>query len=588
MQAGLFVPARDVLRQLLHVNPGMVQARWLLGGALLNTGDFAGAEREARTAIGNASGVPALHGLLGDALASQGRMQEADAALRQALRHDSAFVPAIASLAKVMLAQQRAQDAMILIDDLGTRIQLAPPLLLLRAQALLALGNHADAAVAFQHTLDAAPTLGAAEFGLAVALAGCAQPAAAESAARRAIAKGASDPETHFVLARSLLALGRLDEAEDTFRGAVALAPGYVAAQTNLMELIWMRTGDVDAAARELDAALSRAPDAVALHAVKARLLEAADDPEGALAELDAGLARDEHNVDLHIAVSQIALKCDAERALAHAERARALVADNPLTITLYGNALLASGRPKQAQTFASRLLAIDPDDGLGIAMRATAWRMLEDPHYQELADYGQFVRPGLIDTPEGWPDLAAYLDDLAKELLQRRILYTHPVGQSLRHGAQTDLVPDQSTTPAIRAFTQAIDGPIGRYMQAIGHGTDVLRRRNTGRYRIEGMWSVNLRPGGYHFNHFHPDGWLSSACYISIPPAVTSKGREGWLQFGEPAFPTRPPLAPEYFVRPEPGLLVLFPSWMWHGTVPFSGDEQDFRLTIAFDVVPA
>ena len=34
-------------------------------------------------------------------------------------------------------------------------------------------------------------------------------------------------------------------------------------------------------------------------------------------------------------------------------------------------------------------------------------------------------------------------------------------------------------------------------------------------------------------------------------------------------------------------GLLVLFPSWMWHGTVPFSGGEQDRRLTIAFDVVP-
>ncbi|MEO8925573.1 MAG: putative 2OG-Fe(II) oxygenase [Caulobacteraceae bacterium] len=48
----------------------------------------------------------------------------------------------------------------------------------------------------------------------------------------------------------------------------------------------------------------------------------------------------------------------------------------------------------------------------------------------------------------------------------------------------------------------------------------------------------------------------------------------------------TQPPLPPEHFVKPEPGLLVLFPSYMWHGTVQFSGDQP--RLTIAFDVAPA
>ncbi|MDE2497476.1 MAG: hypothetical protein KGK35_06560, partial [Xanthomonadaceae bacterium] len=102
------------------------------------------------------------------------------------------------------------------------------------------------------------------------------------------------------------------------------------------------------------------------------------------------------------------------------------------------------------------------------------------------------------------------------------------------------------------------------------------------------GIWSVRLRPHGYHFNHYHPEGWLSSACYIQIPQTLGTHGGEGWLQFGEPAYPTMPPLPAEYFVRPAPGLLVLFPSWFWHGTVPFSGAPGESRLTIAFDVVPA
>jgi hypothetical protein len=47
----------------------------------------------------------------------------------------------------------------------------------------------------------------------------------------------------------------------------------------------------------------------------------------------------------------------------------------------------------------------------------------------------------------------------------------------------------------------------------------------------------------------------------------------------------TAPKLDPEHFVKPEPGMLVLFPSYMWHGTAPFGGKEP--RLTIAFDVAP-
>jgi hypothetical protein len=95
----------------------------------------------------------------------------------------------------------------------------------------------------------------------------------------------------------------------------------------------------------------------------------------------------------------------------------------------------------------------------------------------------------------------------------------------------------------------------------------------------------VQLRPGGFHADHLHSQGWLSSAFYVATPEAVDN-GREGWLKFGEPGVPTRPSLAAEHFVKPRPGLLVLFPSYMWHGTVPFAGDER--RLSIAFDLLPA
>lgn len=61
---------------------------------------------------------------------------------------------------------------------------------------------------------------------------------------------------------------------------------------------------------------------------------------------------------------------------------------------------------------------------------------------------------------------------------------------------------------------------------------------------------------------------------------------REGWLQFGQPLEELGLGLPPRRVVRPQPGHLALFPSYMWHGTVPFHEGEP--RMTIAFDVQPA
>jgi hypothetical protein len=59
----------------------------------------------------------------------------------------------------------------------------------------------------------------------------------------------------------------------------------------------------------------------------------------------------------------------------------------------------------------------------------------------------------------------------------------------------------------------------------------------------------------------------------------------EGTLSFGAPGVLTAPALPAELSVRPELGLLVLFPSYFWHGTLPFHSEQP--RLTVAFDVVP-
>jgi uncharacterized protein (TIGR02466 family) len=245
----------------------------------------------------------------------------------------------------------------------------------------------------------------------------------------------------------------------------------------------------------------------------------------------------------------------------------------------------LAKGRPDAALAKLHMALETHPQDQSLWGWAATAARAAGDPLYSELCDYDAMVTAYDLTAPEGWPSLEAFLEDLGKSLKILHPYGQHPTNQSLRHGSQTMHLLTGSDDPAVRAFFQAIDAPVREHIAKLGKGTDPLRRRNTGDYHIQGAWSVRLRSGGFHRDHFHPQGWLSSAFYVEVPEAVERDDKQGWIRFGQPPFITDPPLPPDHYIKPKPGRLVLFPSYMWHGTVPFTTDEA--RMSIAFDVVP-
>jgi uncharacterized protein (TIGR02466 family) len=162
-----------------------------------------------------------------------------------------------------------------------------------------------------------------------------------------------------------------------------------------------------------------------------------------------------------------------------------------------------------------------------------------------------------------------------------------HPLDQSLRGGTQTARGLLSDPDPLIRLYLAQLAKPLAEYQAAIGHDSaHPMLARNTGPARLTGSWSVRLRRGGFHVNHIHPQGWISSAYYVSVPEEIADPTmKSGWLKFAEPRFPM-PSGGPLRLIQPKPGRLVLFPSYLWHGTNPMAGDEP--RLTIAFDALPA
>ena len=66
------------------------------------------------------------------------------------------------------------------------------------------------------------------------------------------------------------------------------------------------------------------------------------------------------------------------------------------------------------------------------------------------------------------------------------------------------------------------------------------------------------------------------------MPEVINDTSDAGYLLFGEPPFKTRDRLEPDYRVKPATGKLVLFPSYFWHSTKPYTGEGD--RLVVAFD----
>lgn len=159
---------------------------------------------------------------------------------------------------------------------------------------------------------------------------------------------------------------------------------------------------------------------------------------------------------------------------------------------------------------------------------------------------------------------------------------------QSVRGGTQTERPLLLRLDPVIQRARAAIERAVRAYIDELppADAAHPLLSAPRHGFLFSGSWSVRLRGQGFHATHTHPMGWISSALYVTVPQDDDlGQVPAGRLRFGTPPPELGLDLKPYGDIAPQPGRLALFPSTMWHGTVPFAGGE---RMTIAFDVVPS
>jgi tetratricopeptide (TPR) repeat protein len=531
---------------------GLSEAQYYndLGTVLQARGSYAEAVRIFRAAIALASNAAVARNNIVRCLLAAGDIAEAEREAREAVSAEPS-AETWTLLAHVHRLQERHEDA---LKDSQAALQFGPKLRGLRynvAASLERVGRGQEALAIYEKL--ARQDLDTQE--LALNLSRCLfaenRRQEAEAVAERGVELWPGSAPLHSVLARMRWLRGEGEKCTAVLEEAVKSRPSDMNLRLTCADALH-RGQHYEKALRVLEEALVLAPDAPALLSAYGVILDELKRPEDGLRVL--------------------------RRVVAMAPKSRS--AQRNLLSTL-----LRAGRADEALSIARTLRAHDPDEQYLIASELTALRMRGDELYRRWCDYDALVRVYDIAPPRGHFTIQNFNAALAEVLRAQHRATANPLDQVLHNGTQTSRKLLQTNEPALKAFAACVEPAVRDYVSRLRQdGDHPLMRRLSDRFKLANLWSVRLTRDGFQPNHLHDRGWISSAYYVALmPPERPQNPKQGWLKFGEANRPP-PDCGVERYVEPKLGQLVLFPSYMWHGTVPFEGSE---RLSAAFDVVP-
>ncbi len=352
--------------------------------------------------------------------------------------------------------------------------------------------------------------------------------------------------------------------------------------------------GDAAAARAHVDRALASAPDYPAALELDARLKDEREDAplettrrayRRALAANPASSTAWFHHGNLSQARDD-----DPDAALTDYRRARAVAPGDPAIAMNQATAALKLGDPGAALALCEHTLDAHPAHIRALALKTTAlFDLGETAAADRLTGYGSLTRVMTLAVPEGYPDLDAFNRDFTEAIRthpNRRDEFD-PNKRAIRGGAiVTDLIKHDH--PAVRAFHAALDATIAAY--ALDLPADASHPHIAARpasYALD-VWGNILVEDGHQTGHIHNLGWLSGVYYAAMPDAVSEADpdHQGWIEFNRPGYgiPDQGS-ATLHLACPQPGMIALFPSYVWHRTVPFTGAGE--RISVAFDLHP-
>lgn len=579
------------LAALLKARPRDANALQLLGVLRRAQNRWDEAESLYRQSLAADPAQPQVHHNLGNLLRAMGRLDDAIAEQREAVRLKPNYIEAHLNLASALAEKE---DFGAAEKSVRRALQIQPNLAFAR-QTLGAIlndqGKFKEAETVLRQGLAAGSPnprqVAALEHNLGVSLSQQSRFDEALQLFDSAQAKVPEMPHVDYNRANALQGAHQLDAAIEFYRRAIARNPLDMNAHQDLNALLH-RLGRDDEVLRSYDEAFSFYPAAGGLPLAKAIFLFNRQDYDNAREEFERAARVLPDLAKPHDGLGLVyARKGEFDAAIREHETAVAKDAKNGEYWRNFGDTLSRAGDAKKALSALQRALEINPFDQAALAFSSVAMRQLGDSGDEALNDYERFVQVFELAPPEGYGDIESFNRDLNGFLDSLHDSKREFVDQSIRGGTQTMFDLFGRGHDLVERLRRRIDETIAAYIAHLPEdaGHPFLSRRS-GKFGYAGSWSSRLRDCGYHDNHFHQKGWISSAYYIALPDAVNdAQKKEGWIKFGEPSFDAGISDPVRRAVKPQGGKLVLFPSYMWHGTVPFHSSQS--RTTLAFDAVP-
>lgn len=446
--------------------------------------------------------------------------------------------------------------------------------------------------------------------------------AKAEEAARALLAGSPDDAETISILAAILIDRNAFEEAEVALRRALELAPHAPIPWVNYGRFLQQQSRWGEALEHYARAA-QNFPDHPLFHATLGQLAQRAGDfaaaetayrraselePRQAIMLMNIGMVvlrqdRIDEAVDFFKKAIEINPKLaaawgnigNAEQKrgdLAAAEIAYQKAVDleprDVMTYVSLGMVKLKRGDMREAADIFERATS-----KYGPERRAAAW--FPYARAQELGEMPAGFRAELARTvsrktltpPPGYGSMEELNKALAEALRADPTVVWEPNGKATRLGGQTSLLLDNPREPFL-AFETALRKTIDAHFDSIKiEKAHPYFGQVPATYQID-MWGTLLSEGGHQHPHIHVGGWMSGVYYVSLPKSMGDgeETKDGWIEFGHPPpdFDAKfKPLGIAY--EPREGDAFFFPSYAFHRTLPFSGDEQ--RISLAFDIKP-